>query len=219
VSRRTDAVALAIALALDANSQETPRPAPGMFADAPPEEPEHTVQPKWAPILDVSVTALAAVGMLPRVAPGIAIGIDRRWTQSFESHVSVFGVSEANHEDFGPPSTWVTTSLVAATLDACTGHTVEPARLRACVGGAYGLVASGYGLGPIRPVGWAGLNARLDARIPLTPWLTFAPSVDGFATLVHPNRRVEAEDGSLVWTLGPLPSYGVAAGLGLAFGL
>ena len=223
----TDAVALAIALALDANAAQEPPPA---SAPAPVSTPvplalpdlrlpvaEHLASPAPPaanPALTVSATALGTAGMLTEPAAGVALGFDHRWTRVFETHLVLLGVMDSSVPMPNyPPVGSIRDNLYATILDGCAAASVGWTRLRACAGAAFGLLTGNPG---IHTVGWAAPTLGADARLPLGRSLALVASVDGFAPVVRPTRPI---DGWGALTLPPVPAYGVGIGGGLAFDL
>jgi hypothetical protein len=167
----------------------------------------------------LSATALASVGVLAQTAPGLEVGLDKRWTRSFETHFAVFGVWEVDGAPYDPGRTF-TTVLLAAILDGCAGASVGTVRLRACGGGAFGVLLTYTANATSIPTnGWVAPTLRLDARVPLSRSLVFVASVDGFASLFRPFREAFTGGGELILNIPPLPEYGLGAGGGLAFDL
>jgi len=221
----TDAVALAIALALDANQGEPAAPEghePDLEEIRPAEADRVLPPPRPASKHPVSVSAaaLGSVGLLPQAAFGLAVGLDTRWTRAFETHVAVFGVTATSVPPYSANGSTLTTTLGAAIVDACAGASVRSMRLRTCAGGAFGAVlsnASEEGV-QIPVIGWAGPTARVDGTLPLTRSVAVSASVDGFMALLRPDRTVESGGGYFP-ALAPLPAYGLGAAAGLAFDL
>jgi hypothetical protein len=226
----TDAVALAIALALDANAAQEPPPA---SAPAPVSTPapvalpdlrlpgaEHLASPAPPaanPGLTISATALGTAGVLTEPAAGVALGFDHRWTRVFETHLVLLGVMDnsvpmPNYPPVGSAG-WIRDNLYATVLDGCAAASVGRTRLRACAGAAFGLLTGNPG---IHTVGWAAPTLGADARLPLGRSLALVASVDGFAPVVRPTRPIDTYVGL---TLPPVPAYGVGIGGGLAFDL
>jgi hypothetical protein len=233
----TDAVALAIATALDANPDEGgARSKPAPDSPSAPEanvgtgdrdgsptstHPGATFHGPW------SVTALVTTGVLARSAPGIEVGLNAAANSWFDAQFLVFGVTETGSStDQTLTATFaIHASVIAAAVDGCTGTTINGGRLRACLGVAAGVLISHVAQTNYEPpvyvgapaVGWGGATARLDARFPLTPFLAVLVSVDGFAPWIRPHPQVVAV--GLPEALDPAPAFGLGAGSGLAFDL
>jgi hypothetical protein len=238
----TDAVAVAIAIALDANRQEAAEPAPqnvppaeSMFqAHAHPEadeESEANVESVPAPHVvtrphvTASAMAVYANGLLNHSAPGFALGVNKPWTRWLETQLLLLRVGETysytsyivDSQVSGP---LIRGDLLAAILDGCAGLWVGPARLRACLGGAFGAVLTHAD--PAKTVfsftnppafGWGGPTARLDGRISLDESLALAVSVDGFVPVLRPPRAYAMEETSVA----EAPAVGLGFSAGLAF--
>jgi hypothetical protein len=225
----TDAVAVAVAMALDANravSTEPPEeplpPAESMFRVSPADDAESAPVPVVpTPHLTVSAAAVFADGLLNRVAPGIEVGFNRAWAPWFETQLLLLGVWEG-YSSFGPPG--VRGRLLAAILDGCAAKSAGPALLRACLGVAFGAVLtqvdSDWAPG-IPAFGWAGPTARVDGKISLGPPLSLVLSVDGFMPVVRPPRACcggphqEAE--STPVAEAPVAAFGLSSGLAVDF--
>ena len=231
----TDAVAVAIAMALDANRQEAAEPAPqnlppaeSMFqAHAHPEADEESEGNLWSgpalhvvirPRVTASAMAVYANGLLNHSAPGLALGVNKPWSRWLETQLLLLGVWEAHSYPVSSVPPWIRGDLLAAILDACTGLWVGPARLRACLGGAFGAVLTHavpadhiFSFTTPPAFGWGGPTARLDGRISLDESLALALSVDGFVPVLRPPRAYAMEETSV--------AEASAVGLGFSAGL
>ena len=235
----TDAVALAIATALDANPGGG-----GAASDAAPDKPATPETSVVTDRLDVdssptstrpgarfrgpwSVSALVTTGVLARPAPGIEVGIDEAVNSWFDAQFLVFGVTEtgSSTDEASGAHFAVLSSVIAAAVDGCAGRTSDGGRLRACLGVAAGVLISHVAQTNYAPpvyrgapaVGWGGPTARLDARFALTPYLAVLVSVDGFAPWIRPHPQVVAA--GFPAALDPAPAFGLGASSGLAFDL
>lgn len=229
----TDAVAVAIAIALDANRQEDPEPAPqnvppaeSMFQAHPEEDAQGVQDVKDVPPPDVVTTphvtasamAIYASGLLNHGAPGLALGVNRPWSQWLETQLLLLGVWETHSYAVDSTAPWIRGDLLAAILDGCTGWWVGPARLRACLGGAFGAVLTHavpannvFSFTNPPAFGWGGPTARLDGRIPLDDSLALAVSVDGFVPVLRPPRTYAMAETAV--------AEASAVGLGFSSGL
>ena len=216
----TDAVAVAVAMALDANravSTDPPveplPPAESMFSASPADDAESApalVVP--TPRLTVSAEAVFADGLLNRVAPGIEVGFDRAWAPWFETQLLFLGVFES--------SSPVSGSLLAAILDGCTGRTAGPVFLRACLGVSFGAVRTWRS--DVPALGWGGPTARVDAKISLGLPVSLALSVDGFMPVLRPPRAwccggPERDAESTPVAEAPVAAFGLSSGFAVDF--
>jgi hypothetical protein len=230
----TDAVAVAVAMALDANravSTDPPEeplpPAESMFRVSPTDDAESAPVPVVAtPRLTVSAEAVFADGLLSRVAPGIEVGFNRAWAPWFETQLLLLGVSGSSSSSLGPYgySPPVRGRLLAAILDGCAGKSAGPALLRACLGVAFGAVLS-YVEDPavdIPAFGWGGPTARVDGKISVGLPFSLVLSVDGFLPVVRPPRvwccgEPERGGESTAVAEAPVAAFGLSSGLAVDF--
>jgi hypothetical protein len=225
----TDAVAVAVAMALDANRavstdppEEPVPPAGSMFRVSPADDAESEPAPVVpTPRLTVSAEAVFADGLLNRVAPGIEVGFNRAWAPWFETQLLLLGVWESSSSSFFGPG-----RLLAAILDGCAGTSAGPALLRACLGVAFGAVLThvdrSWGPPDIPAFGWGGPTARVDGKISLGPPLSLVLSVDGFMPVVRPPRACCAPLGwadaqSTPVAEAPVAAFGLSSGLAVDF--
>jgi hypothetical protein len=216
----TDAVAVAVAMALDANravSTDPPEeplpPAESMFRVSPADDAESAPAPVVpTPRLTVSAEAVFADGLLNRAAPGIEVGFNRAWAPWFETQLLLLGEFDSSSPVRG--------SLLAAILDGCTGRTAGPAFLRACLGVAFGAVRTWAS--DIPTLGWGGPSARVDGKISLGPPLSLVLSVDGFMPVLRPPRAwccggPERDAESTPVAEAPVAAFGLSSGLAVDF--
>jgi hypothetical protein len=227
----TDAVAVAIGIALDANRQEAAEPAPqnlppaeSMFQSKPEEDAESVQDVESVPApyvvtrprVTASAMAVYANGLLNHSAPGLALGVNKPWTRWLETQLLLLGVWETPSYPVDSGAPWIRGDLLAAILDGCTGLWVGPARLRACLGGAFGAVLTHDIVFPYTnppAFGWGGPTARLDGKISLGEQLALAVSVDGFVPVLRPPRTY----GMAETSVAEAPAVGLGFSSGLAF--
>jgi hypothetical protein len=228
-----DAVAVAIAFAIDANlpaaparpgpPAETPPPAPGLLAEPFPEADRAPASVRPDESRDaLSVAGVISDGLLSHPAPGLAAGFNKVWTPSFETQLLLFGVGETRSY----PLQWnlgMRTGLFAGVVDACAVRRLARARLRACGGVAFGALLlhpvendGSPSNGSMPPRAWGGPAVRLDARFSVTPGLAVALSLDGFAPFVRP--ALSAGDSPFV-AQALVPPYGGGATAAIDFDL
>lgn len=229
------AVGLAIALAIDATilksitiAEPPPEPAPAppqpptvhaparalrepLPAHRPPERPEPPSR------LDVDVAALAAIGVLPGIAWGGAVGLSLRLDGPLAVAARAWGTSEA---DVALASGRAYVGMAAGELRACLVRDLGSAALRACAGGAAGRwSARGQGfdedLAPELP--WAAAVAGLEADAPLARGLAVTARLDGYAPFVRPVLDVH-DDGGFRLGTAEAPAAGLVAAAGLRIG-
>ena len=220
---RRAALALAIALAIDAAVLETlgVSAEPTEPVEAPPTSepvPEPTI-PRSSVRLEIALETQLLIEVLPEVAAGWQLGARVVVEDAFE--VAIAGsVSSVSSSALGPGR--VDVQLAGARLDLCARRPVEPITLRGCVG-----VASGAALGRGREVASAreaivpfvGALARVGLAVTATEWLAFELSFDGWVAILRPRFDLVLTPGGLVAQSASLPVGGGALSLGLVLRL
>lgn len=215
-----DALAVAIALAIDpaSSTRPPPPPPPPPAPPPPPPEPTRTPPPDRGPTPDEPAATRAVVlagisarlfaNELPSVAAGGAVHFGWRW-KAFETRVEGFFTSIGSTSREGAPGS-VSASVLAASVLPC-GH----------FGVAYGcggltigsMRAEGDGLAIARRASdlYATATLRLGVVVPLSSSIDLDAAIDG----VVPLRRLGLElDGKDVFRS---PSVGLRVAVGPSF--
>jgi hypothetical protein len=140
--------------------------------------------------------------------------LDKSWTPELETQLLLFGVRETGSNGPTAGSPLLTSSLVAAVLDGCTGPSEGP---RACLGVAFGAVFTRdddvLAHLHIPPLAWGAATARLDGKISLARRLALALSLDGFVPVLRPALP------GLGTPVSDVPPVGVGLSVGIAYDL
>jgi len=215
-SDRRAALALAIALAIDAAVLDDLVPASRPEPDAPIPDPPSPgpAAERTAIRVEVAVEGQVIFEVLPEVAAGWQIGPRVIFDETFELGLSAWLTSVSGAE-LQPGR--VDSQLAGARLDACLRRP-GVLMLRGCVGVAGGV---GRGMGHDVPgaretlVGFVGLLGRLGLGIELTEALALEISGDAWVALVRP--RFDLVDAGEAVRSVTLPLAGGTGAAGLAF--
>lgn len=229
------AVALSIALSIDATlllrpdppATPEPEPTPVEPAPEPPPKPvaaetrvRQAQPPRARPAWSVwaSLEAGAAFGALPAPAPFAALSLG---VGPFHGASLRLGALATPEVGAGLGRGRVETQLIAGRGDGCLG--TAPARLegRGCVGLLYGRgTAKGSGFSPSQKDAFPWLVAalRVEARAAVVGRVALVAGVDGFVALREVSLRVSDGQGAAV-AERELSRFGLMAGAGVAVSL
>jgi hypothetical protein len=172
----TTALALSIAVAIEATFFGREEQAPPQAAPLPTPPPVYgpparAAPPRKAVRVGPQATLAGEAGLLwntlPGIRPLISAGVDVAWSSHFETRTAIFAATAAT-SPLG--SGEVETRLFAGRADACATRPASRLELRACLGVAWGFVAArGVGFveqrSPSQP--WLGLPLRVEGRLAL----------------------------------------------------
>ena len=221
------AVALAIALAIDATVMQAilePVPAEPPLPPPKPEPPPPVpLRPKPAPPpppapptaeLEVEARALGLLGVLPEPVLGASFGAAAPLARDLRLRLSGWGTMP---REVPVGSARARVAMVAGQASLCLAE----GSLRACAGAAAGRWSAegrGFERDRVTNLPWAALVADLGASLPLGEVVSLAGAVHGFLPVLRPVLEERDPRGSAVATRSPPPAgLGASAGVVVGF--
>ena len=237
------AVALAIAMAIDATilqaiieppvevdlePEEPPSPAPPPKAKTPPEPKPRKTKPKRkrptpAPAaepptpIELDVNAMALFGVLPVTTVGVALGLAMPITQPLWVRGAVWGTS-ARSTPVGEGRARVST--LSGELEGCYGGEAGIRRIRGCGGvaaGRWSAEGQQFLVDRSANLPWVSMKAGLELGLRIADGLLFTAKGAVYVPVVRPTLEARDTTGAVAARREP-PAVGATAATGFTFG-
>ncbi|MFO0567563.1 MAG: hypothetical protein U0263_18030 [Polyangiaceae bacterium] len=229
------AVALAIALAIDATvlkavlepvAPAPTEPPPAPRETEPPAKPK-AAKPKARAVpkprspdeagLEAEVHAMVLVGVLPRATVAGQVGAAFRIAPDLALRISGFGTPP---RDVPVGSSSAEVGMAAGVLGACLTRPLSFARVRGCAGGAAGRWSAegrGFARDRVTALPWAAATADLELLVPVADALAFSARAEAVFPFVRPVLEERDPRGGVL-AQEQAPPAGFGAGVGVVVG-